>query len=281
MTTPQGRIFQAPGVQLFWRDNVELMRFMRADSIDLIVTSPPYDDLRTYGGPPARAGLFGLVATLEVLRQCQRILKPGGVICWNVGDSVVGGGETLSSAKQKIYAVEECGLLCHDTMIYEKNNFSAPENTRYHQTFEYIFIFSKGKPLTFNPIHDRKNITHGRRPWGITTKRNRDGTQVRTNDANKVSREFGKRTNVWKGNTAGQEQPCKSLPHPAMMPSWLARDLIISWSNPGHWVFDPYAGSGTTLIQGYKLGRRVAGCDDSRGYCMDTAKVLRALCQTK
>lgn len=207
-----------------------------AESVQCVVTSPPYDDLRTYGG--GSWNFEGMALELS------RVLCGGGVICWNVGDSVVGGSETLTSAKQKIYFREVVGFRIHDTMIYEKTNFAHPEKARYHQTFEYVFILSKGAPKTFNPIKDKPNIWAGGGTFGKNTARQRDGTmKVRTRN---IISEFGMRGNVWRGNTRGQEELCSKLKHPAMMPKWLARDLILSWSNIGDMILDPFAGSGTT-----------------------------------
>ena len=112
-----------------------------------------------------------------------------------------------------------------------------------------------GKPKTFNPIKDRKNVYGGKSAFGTNTKRQADGTMLAK--AKTVYAEYGMRTNVWRGKTRGQEEPCGNLPHPAMMPRWLARDLILSWSNPGELVADPFAGSGTTGREAIELARRV------------------------
>lgn len=179
----------------------------------------------------------------------------GGVVCWNVGDQVVDGSETLTSFRQAIYFVDTCGFLMHDTMIYHKRNFSHPEQTRYHQMFEYVFVLSKGKPKCFNPIIDKKNSTAGCvGNLGVNTFTNRDGTKsVR---AKRITAAYGMRGNVWNGKTRGQEEVCEKLPHPAMMPKWLAHDLIVSWSNRGDTVLDPFAGSGTTGTAALELGRK-------------------------
>ena len=208
-----------------------------ADSVHCCITSPPYDQLRTYGGHE-----WDFEATAVAIT---RVLMPGGVICWVVNDGVVNGSETVTSCKQKIFFHEKCGLRIHDTMIYQKRNFSHPEKARYHQTFEYIFVLSKGAPKTFNPIKDRKNITAGCvGNLGVNTFTECDGSKsVRSK---KVTASYGMRHNVWLGNTRGQEEMCVELKHPAMMPKWLARDLMLSWTNPGDTVIDPMAGSGTT-----------------------------------
>lgn len=227
-------------------------------SIPLIVTSPPYDRLRTYDGHSD----FDFIL---LAHQMFRVLCDGGVLCWNVGDGVVNGSETLTAFKQAVFFVEQCGFRMHDTMIYEKLNFSHPEKTRYHQMFEYVFILSKGAPRTFNPIVDKVNATAGCiGNLGVNTFTEADGSKsVRDK---KVTAEFGMRGNVWRGKTRGQEDMCEALPHPAMMPKWLARDLILSWSNLGETVLDPMAGSGTVGKKALETGRRAYLIDKNQAY---------------
>lgn len=203
-----------------------------------------------------------------------RVLAIGGICCWIVNDGVENGSETVTSCKQKIFFHETLGLRIHDTMIYKKRNFSHPEKTRYHQTFEYVFVFSKGAPKTFNPLMDRKNLTAGCvGNLGINTFTERDGSKsVRSK---KVTAEFGMRHNVWEGNTRGQEDMCIPLKHPAMMPRWLARDLILSFSNPGDLVVDPMAGSGTTGEEALKCGRKTILIDANPDYVSEINNRLR------
>lgn len=197
-------------------------------------------------------------------RELFRVLCDGGVVCWNVGDSVVDGSETLTSAKQKIFFREECGFRIHDTMIYEKSNFGQPSHNRYHQLFEYVFILSKGAPRVFNPIKDKRNAYAGTGTLGKNTLREADGSmgERRRN----LITEFGMRGNVWRGNTAGQESVCQAQDHPAKMPKWLARDLILSWSNPGDIVLDPMAGKGTTGRAAIENGRNAILIEVNQDY---------------
>lgn len=230
---------------------------IRSESVDLTVTSPPYDDLRTYGG---HSWDFEGIA-----REVYRVTRQGGVVCWNVGDSVVDGSETLTSARQKIFFREQCGFRIHDTMIYEKANFGQPSLNRYHQMFEYVFILSKGAPVCFNPIKDKKNAWAGTATFGRNTIREANG-EMGERKRNIIS-EFGMRGNVWRGNTSGQEEPCGGACHPAMMPKWLAHDLVLSWSNAGDTVLDPFAGSGTTGIEALELGRKAILIELNPEYC--------------
>lgn len=239
-------------------DALAVLRGMEGESVHCVVTSPPYDGLRTYGG--------GYRFDFEgIARELTRVLCSGGVLCWVVNDAVVDGSETLTSCKQKIFFREVCGLLVHDTMVYEKLNFSHPERVRYHQVFEYVFVLSKGRPRVFNGIRDKRNATAGAiGNLGVNTFTERDGSKgVRSK---RVTAEWGLRGNVWRGRTRGQEEMCKVLPHPAMMPRWLARDLVVSWSDAGDVVLDPMAGSGTVAEEGLKAGRSVIAIECNGEY---------------
>lgn len=228
-------------------DCVEALKTLPDGHIDLFVMSPPYDKLRTYAG---HGWDFEALA-----HEMFRTLKEGGVACWNVGDSVVNGSETLTSFRQAIYFKDVVGFRVHDTMIYEKSNGSKPDATRYNPCAEYVFVLTKGKIATFNPIRDKKNVTFGLPCFGIHTMRERDGS-MSVRKERKIAAEFGIRSNVWKGNTRGQEEAGNNLNHPAMMPKWLARDLILSYSNTGDLVADPMAGGGTTGAAAISTGRR-------------------------
>ena len=223
-----------------------VLKELPSESVQCCVTSPPYDNLRTYNGYS-----WDFEGTA---REIYRVLCDGGVLCWNVGDSVVDGSETLTSFRQAIYFKDVCGFRVHDTMIYEKTNFGHPEHRRYHQLFEYVFVLSKGEPRCFNPLKDKKNIWAGTGPFGVSTMRQSNGDQ-KPCKKNVIS-EYGMRGNVWRCKTAGQENVCTPIEHPAVMPEGLCRDLILSWSNTGDTVLDPMAGSGTTGRVALELGRK-------------------------
>ena len=230
---------------------------IESDSVQCCITSPPYDSLRTY----EHGETFNFE---ETAKELYRVMCDGGIVCWNIGDSVVNGSETLTSAKQKIFFHEECGFRIHDTMIYKKLNFSNPEKTRYQQMFEYVFILSKGKPRVFNPIFDKPNATAGQTGWGKNTFTNQDGTK--SERKKKIANEFGMRGNVWEGKTRGQEEGAIELPHPAMMPKWLCRDLMFSWSNKGDTILDPFTGSGTTGEIALRMERKFIGIELNKKY---------------
>ncbi len=239
--------------QIYLGDNVAQLQTHVPDChVDLTVTSPPYDNLRDYKGDTWNFD--------ALLTELHRVTKPGGVVMWNVADQTVKGGETGTSFRQAL-AFIEAGWTLHDTMIYEKGNFSNPSTNRYHQIFEYMFVFSKGKPKTFNPIKD-KPVTSDY--FGANTVREKDGTMKAR--ARKEYADMGMRTNIWRMKTAGQEKPCQAISHPAKMPSAMAHDHILSWSNLGDVILDPFAGSGTTGVEALKLGRKFVGMEVAPEY---------------
>ena len=178
---------------------------------------------------------------------------------WIVSDQTVGGSETGTSFKQALYAME-CGFNLHDTMIWERDSCVFPEATRYYPAFEYMFVWSKGKPKAFNPIEDRKNICAGSKVHGVG--RQKDGSLKRFSRNGCDIKEFGWRFNVWQISTEKNNK----TGHPAVFPYALASDHIRSWSNEGDTVLDPFLGSGTTRIAAYDLNRSFIGYEISKEY---------------
>jgi len=246
-------------------DALTELRKLPDDSVHCCVTSPPYDNLRTYNG-------FNSWDFTGISRELFRVLCNGGILCWNVGDSVVEGSETLTAFRQALYFKDVVGFRMHDTMIYEKTNFGHPESCRYHQLFEYVFILTKGPPRCFNPIKDKKNAWAGTGPFGISTMREANGNQKPK--TRNIIADFGMRGNVWRCKTAGQENVCTPIEHPAKMPDELASGLIVSWSNAGDTVLDPFLGSGTTAAVALDLGRSAIGIELSPEY----VKLAQARC---
>ena len=243
--------------RLYVGDNVEILRTIPDGVIDLTVTSPPYDNLRDYDG--YSFDFESLAAELY------RVTKDGGVVVWNVSDATVKGSETCVSFKQAIHFVDQCGFKLHDTMIWQKPSFSAVGalQVRYAPVFEYMFVFVKGKLRTFNPIKDRPNKLSGKLINSPSSVRSRDGS-MRKSNTRKVTPEYGQRFNVWlisKDSITGREHG-----HPAIFPIAIPRDHILSWSNPGDCILDPFMGSGTTACAAIETGRRWVGCEISLAY---------------
>lgn len=241
-------------------DCLECMREIPDGSVDLTVTSPPYDNLRTYNGTLTD---WDADKWQAVLRQLFRVTKDGGAVVWIVADATVKGSETGTSFHQAIYAME-CGFKLHDTMIWEKSTFSAVGalKQRYAPVFEYMFVFVKGALATFNPIKDKLNKHAGVAHHG--TVRQKDGSVRGLSGikSGKTVAEFGQRHNVWKVN---EEKYLNKL-HPAVFPLSLAQDHVISWSNEGDTVLDPFLGSGTTGVACANTGRRFIGIERDEGY---------------
>lgn len=250
---------------IYNEDCLEGMRKRLLDkSIDLTVTSPPYDNLRTYGG---------YVFDFELIAQeLYRVTKDGGIVVWVVGDATINGSETGTSFRQSLY-FKKIGFNLHDTMIYEKDTQPChdPRNKRYRQYFEYMFVFSKNKPKTYNEIQvPTKNA--GKIIKKATT-RKPDGTMRKFTEEGRIIKikDFMARSNIWKFNTDKKEKG-----HSAIFPEALARDHIISWSNQDDTILDPMAGSGTTLKMAKQLSRHFIGFETNPEYCEIAKQRLEA-----
>ena len=237
--------------RIYNMDCLEGMREIEDTTIDLTVTSPPYDNLREYKGYSFRFE--------ETAKELFRITKQGGVVVWVVGDATINGSETGTSFKQALY-FKEIGFNLHDTMIWNKPNaFNFGSNSCYIQSFEYMFVFSKGKPKATNHIYDRRNEAKGK----IFTQFRRSGSNGEVVKTNKktVTSEMGKRRNVWDIQVGNNE-----VEHPAPYPEQLANDHILSWSNKGDIVLDPFLGSGTTAKMAIKNERKYIGFEVAKEY---------------
>ena len=227
---------------------IGVMQGMDDESIDLTVTSPPYDNMRTYKGYD-----FDFEGIADELF---RITKQGGVIVWVVGDATIKGSETGTSFRQALY-FKKIGFNLHDTMIWEKTG-RIPTQDRYYNVLEYMFILSKGKPKAMNFITDHKCVNGGRKQKKdkiINKGKHEKG------EGYFIRNEYGRRSNIWKIHVGKNKTG-----HPAIFPEQLANDHIITWSNEGDVVFDPMCGSGTTLLMAKKNNRNYIGIDIAEEY---------------
>ena len=236
------------------RDNcVDFMNnVMQSESVDLTVTSPPYDDLRDYDGYK--------FSFEDIANGLYRVTKTGGIVVWVVADRMIRGNKTLTSFKQALH-FQKIGFNVHDVMIYQKNGVPYPRKNAYTSCHEYMFVFSKGKPVTFNP----QKVPTKWAGMDTSTFRQTDGSLIRR------TRELGKektRVNVWEYSPGyGKSTTDKiAFEHPAIFPEQLAADHILSWSNMGDLVFDPMCGSGTTCKMAMLLYRNYLGVDISQKY---------------
>ena len=221
-------------IELWHGDCLEMMKNIPDNSIDLTVTSPPYDNLRSYNG---NINQWSFEKFQEIAKELYRVTTNGGVVVWVVSDATVKGSETGTSFRQALW-FKECGFNLHDTMIWVKDGGGAiGSNKCYTQNFEYMFVFSKGTPKTINLIYDKPNLSFGVDKSGVG-RRKIDGTKKI--EKRKPAKEFSRRNNWW------YIPPQKGKEHPAVFPEQLANDHIISWSNEGDIILDPFMGSGTT-----------------------------------
>lgn len=244
--------------QIFHSNCIDGMKSLEDEVIDLCVTSPPYDDLRSYNDSSA----WNFETFKGVAEQLHRVMKTGGVVVWVVGDATIKGGETGSSFRQCLHFMD-LGFILHDTMIYEKNGSPFPAKrtgNRYSQIFEYMFVLSKKtKPKTAQLLCDKPNRWVGYTHFGKGSIRKKDGSLVERNI--KPIPEFSPRNNIWKYNT-GKNYSTKdaiAFEHPAIFPESLAKDHILSWSNEGDLVLDPFMGSGTTAVCCIETNRKYVG----------------------
>ena len=230
------------------------LRQQEDNCIDLTVTSPPYDNLRTYNG---FSWDFESIA-----RELYRVTKEGGVVVWIVADATIKGSETGTSFRQALY-FKDIGFNLHDTMIWNKGTLTFPNPLRYHNGFEYMFILSKGKPKTVNLIEDRVNKYTGTTIHGTDRKVNGETTKQAGAGKRRV-KDVGASFNVW--NIPPVQSARERTGHPAQFPERLAKDHIISWSNEGDTVLDPFMGSGTTGVACIQTGRNFIGFELSQEY---------------
>lgn len=290
-------------------DSAKVLELYPDESVDCIISSPPYDLLREYSGYT-----FDFC---KIAKEMTRILKKGGVIVWVINDMVIDNSESCTSFKHALYFTQKLGLKLHDTMIWQKTFLKYPEKIRYHQSFEYMFVFSKGRPKTINIIEDRQNFWAGALVPG--RERQYDGTKREACKTGKKYKEIGARWNVWAFGLDGDKVDLgtpenltaekilyyvnrgyvildpngkradvwaikntydrylkQSNDHPAVFPEELVRDHILTWTNEYDIVLDPCGGSGTTAVVAKGLNRFYVSVDISDSYVDDQKKRLKA-----
>lgn len=253
---------------LYCGDCLDILPTLADKSVDLVLTSPPYDNLREYG--EGKGFNFTKILFYNVAQRIVPLICDGGVLVWVVGDATINGSETGTSFEQALYFKNDMGLNLHDTMIYEKDAISFPDKNRYQSMFEYMFVLSKGKPIVFNPIMV-KTIYHSNDGVYVTY-RQADGTtkgkMIQTYKKERIS------GNVWRYGV-GYMKSAKAkfvFEHPAIFPEQLAYDHVYSWTNEGMSVLDPFGGSGTTAIACIRQDRKYILIEKEEKYCEIAAR---------
>lgn len=251
-------------------DCYEGLKKMEDNSVDLTVTSPPYDNLRKYTDKNSGDCEWNYDVFTPIADELYRVTKKGGVLVWVVGDATINGEETGSSFRQALY-FQSIGFKLHDTMIYEKNSSSFPaklSSKRYTQIFEYMFVFSKGKIRDdIKLIADKRNKWAGWTNWGQHSQYNANGNLIKTDNIKPIA-EFSLRTNIWRYPVSFNDK----TNHPAVFPEKLAEDHILSWSNEGDTVLDPFMGSGTTAKMAMLNHRNYIGFERNTEYYEESLK---------
>ncbi|MCQ2905454.1 site-specific DNA-methyltransferase [Helicobacter pylori] len=248
----------------FYVDNcVNFMQHkLQNESIDMILTSPPYDNLRNYQGYT--------FAFENIANEIFRVIKKGGVVVWIVGDKIKNGNKSLTSFRQALY-FQQIGFNMHDVMIYAKKNTPFMRSNAYTNAYEYMFVLSKGKPKTFNPLKEptARNGTE----MLVTNK----GADAKNNKILKELKKEKTKNNIWHYavGLGGSTNDKIAFNHPAIFPEQLALDHILSWSNERDIVFDPMCGSGTTCKMAFLHNRNFIGVDISKEYIQIAQKRLQ------
>ena len=245
-------------MSLYKGDSSEILKTFDSNLVDMVITSPPYDDLRNYHNSIS----WGFDVFQSVADELYRVVKDGGVVVWVVADKTDNGSETGTSFKQALY-FKEIGFNIHDTMIYRKINYVPLTHNRYEQEFEYMFCFSKGKPKTFNPIKVPCKYA-GTETWGNPSFYKSDADDL-TPTPKTIINDTKIKGNIFAYKT-GSSTDSSNYKHPAMFPLDLAKDQIISWSNPKDIVLDCFMGSGTVGVACKELDREFIGIEIADEY---------------
>lgn len=257
-------------ITLYNDDNLKILREMEKNSVDCIITSPPYDDLRNYENTLQ----WNFEIFKELAEKLYRVLKEGGILVWIVADSTFNGSETGNCFKQALF-FKDIGFKIHDTMIYAKHNPTPNTGAgiRYQQSFEYMFVFSKGKPKTVNLLlEQRHNETNDKRESRIKPFNRDENGKIEESKMYYIKEEVPRR-NIWtyKVGLYNTTSDKIAFEHPAIFPEQLAKDHILSWTNKNDMVLDPFMGSGTVGKMCKLLDRNFIGIEIVKKY-FDIAK---------
>mgnify|MGYP001243223859 FL=1 len=235
---------------------------MAANSIDLIVTSPPYADQRksTYGGikPDAYVDWF-----MPVADELHRVLKPSGTFILNIKERVVA-GERHPYVLELILAMRQRGWLWTEEFIWhKKNSYPGKWPNRFRDSWERLLQFNKQRE--FNMYQEAVMVPVG--DWAKSRLRSLSETDL-VRDESKVGSGFGKRIANWidrdsayPTNVLHLATECGNKEHSAAFPEALPEWFIKLFTREGDWVLDPFVGSGTTSAVAQRLNRHSVGIE--------------------
>jgi site-specific DNA-methyltransferase (adenine-specific) len=251
--------------KVYQQDCIVGMRKIPDGAIDLVVTSPPYDNLRDYNGYS--------VDLNETGKNIYRILKDGGVAVMVIQDQTKNFGKSLTSFRTIVDWCDNVGFKLFECVIYRKNGTEgAWWKNRFRVDHEYMPIFLKGeKPQYFNKDSLKVKSKHGGKIMTGFANRKTNGETGKS--ITKAINEMKCRGTVWDYLMAGDKDPVKRK-HPAPFPDKIPFDFINCFCPPNGIVLDPFVGSGSTVVGAKKLNRSFIGFDISEEYCNLTRKRL-------
>lgn len=257
--------------RLYIGDCVDIIKKVADESVDMVVTSPSYDDLRAYKG-------HYKIDLSTLGREIFRVLKDGGIYAMVIQDQTKDGGKSLTSFRTAIDHCDNIGFKLFETCIYKKLGAEgAWWSKRFRVDHEYIHIFLKGKrpqyfdkePIKIPSKHAGKSMT------GCATRKT-DGTTHKSK--NVVINPTKCPGTIWDVANGGDKNPLKRR-HPAVFPDKIPYNLMQVFCPEGGLVLDPMCGSGTTLVQSKKLGRHFIGIDMEEEYVLLSRQRLQEECR--
>jgi len=241
---------------LYHGDCLDLLKQIPSGFVTLVVTSPPYNigkpyekryDLDTY-----------LLLQQEVIKECTRILADDGSLCWQVGNYV--DNSQIIPLDIKIYPIcESLNLKLRNRIIWHFGH-GLHASKRFSGRYETILWFTKTDSYIFN-------LDDVRIPQKYPEKKYFKGPKKGQLSGNPIGKNP---SDVWEIPNVKANHPEKTI-HPCQFPVELIERLVLALTHPGDWVFDPFAGVGSTLIAALLHGRKGAGADTVKDY-IDIAK---------
>ena len=264
-------------IRLFLGDAARELKKLDGESVDLIVTSPPYADQRkqTYGGIHADEYVEWF---MPIAAELKRVLKPTGTFVLNIKERVVA-GERHTYVLELILAMRAQGWLWTEEMIWHKKNcYPGKWPNRFRDSWERLLQFNKQKH--FNMYQDAVMVPTG--DWAKSRLKNLSDTD-RTRDESKVGSGFGKKIENWIGrsmayptNVMHMATECGNKNHSAAFPEALPEWFINLFTREGDCVLDPFMGSGTTIAVAERMGRDAVGVEILREYYDMVAATAKA-----